>query len=521
MNASAANSFAQGVAALDAGDYTTAERILQAIVEQNPAAHSAWLALAVVAMRAGAPDIAVARAQRAVELDRSNALYINNLGIAYAEQGDLRAAEQTFRRALKIDPAYAAAHYNLAKALHKDARLAESLVEYERAYALDPRSTAIQVGLCGMHRLRGQPERALAVLRAIAGDAALQPALVPHFAECIADVEGPEAAVAWLREQLARQPHSQPTHHILSVLLLSFGHWREGWQHYLWRTHAAPERTKAVLPARLDGKRILLRGEQGLGDILFFLRFAAELRDRGATVALECPPKLVPLVADQIAIDEGAASDLQVSIADLPALLETDAVPPALALRADDSQCMRAREKLARLGRPPYLGLTWQAGTNVLRKREYGTDLALLFKEIPPALLGQAVRGWPGTLVSLQRGPTSGDLQAIRAATGAEVHDLSPANEDLAEVLAVLAQLDEYVAVSSTNMHLLAGLGRSARVLVPHPPEWRWMRRDGPSPWFPAFPVYRQPPGLDWTEPLKRLRQDLFISAGSPRPAPA
>jgi Tfp pilus assembly protein PilF len=521
MNASPAKSFAEGVAALDAGDYATAERILQAIVEQNPAAHNAWLALAVVAMRAGAPDIAVARAQRAVELDRGNALYVNNLGIAYAEQGDLRAAEQTFRRALKIAPAYAGAHYNLAKALHKDGRLAESLVEYERAYALDPRSTPIQVGLCGMLRLRGQPERALAVLRAVAGDETLQPALVPHFAECIADVEGPEAAVAWLREQLARQPDSQPTHHIFAVLLLSLGLWREGWQHYLWRTHGAPQRAKPVLPARLDGKRVLLRGEQGFGDILFFLRFAAELRDRGAAVALECPPKLEPLVADQIAIDEGAAPDLQVSIADLPALLETDAVPSALSLRADGSQCARARERLARLGRPPYLGLTWQAGTNVLRKREYGTDLALLYKEVSPALLGQAVRGWPGTLVSLQRGPTPDDLQAIRTAAGAEVHDLSAANENLRETLALLAQLNEYVAVSNTNIHLLAGLGRTARVLVPHPPEWRWMRRDGASPWFPGFPIYRQPPNFDWTEPLERLRQDLLISAGSPRPAQA
>src|SRR5687767_10827109 len=157
MNTSAAKSFAQGVAALDAGDYVSAERIFQAVVEQNPAAHNAWLALAVVAMRVGMPDVAVARAQRAVELDRSNALYLNNLGIAYAELGDLPAAEQTFRRALKIQPAYAATHYNLAKALHKDGRLPESLTEYERAHALEPRSTPIQVGLCAMYRLHGQP----------------------------------------------------------------------------------------------------------------------------------------------------------------------------------------------------------------------------------------------------------------------------------------------------------------------------------------------------------------------------
>ena len=504
-----AESFARGVAALDAGDYAKAERILQEIVARNPKAHNAWLALAVVAMRSGTPDVAVARAQRAVELDKSNAIYQNNHGIAHAELGDLRAAEQAFRRALKIDAGYAAAHYNLAKALHKDGRLEESAAEYERAHALDPRSAPILVGLCGMLRLRGQAGRALALLRSTAARGPLPAALGPHFAECLADVEGPEAAIAWLRQEVARQPNAQPAHHLLGVLLLSLGHWREGWKEHLWRKHAEPNRLRPLLPPRLDGRRVLLRSEQGFGDILFFLRFADELRARGASVALQCPPRLAPIVS----IDQDSQSDLQIWIADLPSLLETDAVPPALPLRADPSKVAHARDMLARLGRPPYLGLTWRAGTNVLRNREYGADLALLFKEIPPALLGQAIRGWPGTLVSLQRAPSAAELEAIRGAAGASVHDLAAANEDLEDALALLGQLDEYAAVSNTNIHLLAGLGRSARVLVPHPPEWRWMRREGRSPWFPDFPVYRQPSSMDWTEPLRELRRDLEESA--------
>jgi hypothetical protein len=122
--------------------------------------------------------------------------------------------------------------------------------------------------------------------------------------------------------------------------------------------------------------------------------------------------------------------------------------------------------------------------------------------------------------VCLQRAPAHVELEALRAGARAPVHDLSAANDDLREALAVLSQLDEYVAVSNTNIHLLAGLGRTARVLVPHPPEWRWMRA-GESPWFPGFSVYRQPAGLDWSEPLRRLREDLLGPAGSPPRAPA
>jgi hypothetical protein len=82
--------------------------------------------------------------------------------------------------------------------------------------------------------------------------------------------------------------------------------------------------------------------------------------------------------------------------------------------------------------------------------------------------------------------------------------------EDLPALLCVLASLDDYVGVSNANMHFLAGLGKTARVLVPYPGEWRWMRRPGPSPWFPGFETYRQPRDRDWTMPLEKLRADLF-----------
>lgn len=514
-------SFAQGIAALRAGDLGAAERILLAVVEQDATAHAAWHALSVVAVRAGLPDVAIERGRRAVALDRRNADYLNSLGIAYGENEEFAAAEKAFRRAFKIKPAHAQAHYNLATALRKQGKIAESLREYECAHAIDPQSAAMLSDLAQLYRLHGQPERALALLRAVR-DQVADPDVIALRAQYTADIEGTEAAIAWLRQLLARHPDRQAAHYSLALQLLSLGRWREGWKHHLWR--APGDRRRASLPAdalpeRLDGRRVLLRAEHGIGDVLFFLRFDAELRSRGATIALECPPqlaKLTPVLADQIALAEPSASDLQVWIADLPSLLQTEATPPAFSLRADAARCAQARDRLAGLGPPPYLGLTWRAGTDTRRARRFGTQPAgghKLFKEISPALLGQAVRGWAGSLVSLQREPAPHELDAIRKAAGADVHDLAAVNEDLSEALALLEQLDDYVAVSSTNMHLLAGLGRTARVLVPYPPEWRWMRGEGGSVWFPGFAVYRQPVGLDWSEPLARLREDLFASA--------
>ena len=88
-------------------------------------------------------------------------------------------------------------------------------------------------------------------------------------------------------------------------------------------------------------------------------------------------------------------------------------------------------------------------------------------------------------------------------------------NEDLEALLALLALMDDYIGVSNTNMHLRAGVSRTARVLVPRPAEWRWMISGSESPWFPGFRVYRQGPDGDWGAALKHLQADLLAAFGS------
>jgi Tfp pilus assembly protein PilF len=514
--------FLRGAAALDANDLQGAEQIFRGIVESEPRAHPAWNALSVVAVRSGFPELALERAKHALELDRRNPLYLNNLGVAYGELGLFADSEQALRRALKAKPAYAEGHFNLGKVLHKQGRRDEALRAYERAYIMEPEFPGLRVALLNMYCKTGRAERARAVLEAAkeAGGEDMK----DFAADITAELEGPERATEWLREQLAQRPERHELRYALAQLLLGEGHWREGWRQFLIREPHIGERVEggelrppALLPARLDGKSVLLRRDMGLGDSLFFLRFAAELRGRGAAVSTMAsanlarilPEEVGPIVEDQ-PLDPRRAWDHDILICDLPALLDSSEVPAPFALIAEPARIERLRGELARLGPAPYLGLTWRAGTDLLRNREFGNPKGLLSKEVPPAQLGKAVRGWPGTLVALQRGPYPGEIEAVAAGAGAPVHDLSALNENLPDMLAALALIDEYAAVSNTNIHMIAGLGRTARALVPYPGEWRWTRK-GASPWFPGFRIYLEPRTRGWDEPLAQLRKDLGL----------
>jgi len=515
--------FAAGMAAVEAQDYAAAEQCFRHVVSLQPASHEAWNALAWTQLWSGQPEIALEYARRASELARHKAPeYLNTMGVAQGELGEFAAAEATLRKALKLKPAYVDGLINLAKVLLKQGRLEETVKTYERAYAFAPHFPKLAFALAQMYRKQGRADRARTLLEE-ADKRGEDEDLALAAAEVDSELGGTPHGTERLRAAVALHPEWHLAKSALAHFCLSTGEWREGWRHYLLRREERDARTYAapVLPQRLDGKRVLLRGEQGIGDVLFFLRFAPLLRQRGARITLACEPKLAAFLAAGEPLeavrttspDDARAGDFEfrIWIGDLPALLDTDRQPFAWPFAVGEVAAADARARLAAFGPGPYLGVTWRAGTDILRRREFGNDRTLLMKELPPAQLGAALRGWRGTVLALQRNLVPADLAAFSAALGAPAHDLSALGDDLPALLALLSQIDEYVSVSNANDHLLAGLGRTARVLVPYPGEWRWMRRNGPSPWFPGFTTYREPQSRGWEMPLLVLRKDISL----------
>ncbi|MGH6953026.1 MAG: hypothetical protein ACREGL_02520, partial [Alphaproteobacteria bacterium] len=131
------------------------------------------------------------------------------------------------------------------------------------------------------------------------------------------------------------------------------------------------------------------------------------------------------------------------------------------------------------------------------------------YKAVPLDRLAAALAPSRATIVVVQRAPDREELGHLSAMLGRPVADMSAANDELEDALALVSLLDDYVTVSNTNVHLRAGAGGACRVLVPHPSEFRWMAAGDRSAWFPHAVVYRQHPGGDWSDALAGLAWDL------------
>jgi len=542
----------------------------------------------------GKPAEAEAVFRRMIERHPHYPLGWFNLANALKDLERHEEARDAYFHVTQLAPQFAEAHCNLGHMLHKLSRFEEAERSFRTAISLKggfvPAYVSLAITLNSMRRhaeAEALAREALArdagldnawpVLgRALAGQGRWREALhsyeravqaFPSSTQALGDLGDVLARLGRTREALDAFDRAYAMGNVSHFVrfakasaLFGAGLLAEGAAEYAGRSeHVMFERQfpglplATQLPPDMSGQTVSLIGEQGIGDELFFLRFAPRLKARGCRIHYYGNPKITPLLARCEALDRVDShqasyprADATVLAGDLPHLLaplsasmltpraaapavESPAAalktrfpwlcrvycpppPPPLSLQPLPDRLAAAAERLQRLGPPPYVGLTWRAGTGPEGQRG---NLWFLFKDIALEALARGLRDTAATFVSLQRAPRAGETEQLAALLGRPVHDLSDANDDLESMLAVLARLDDYIGVSSTNMHLHAGLGKTARLLVPWPAEWRWLTAGETSPWFPGFRVYRQNPDGGWNDAIERLHDDL---AAAPRP---
>lgn len=532
------------------GQFAEARPLLERVVSRFPDLPYGWYNLGNVLRDLGQHVPAIDAYRKALSLAPEFLDARNGLGRTLHAALRFDEAASEYEQCIREAPQFVDAHLNLASVLidigNNDR--AESVCRNLIAIAPPPFQAQAQALLADTYNTRGRMFESARHYAEAVRLAPENPDYAVSYAAKLCETGAFAEALGMIARIKVLAPDSPRLHRFLGTMFLQFGFLAEGWAEYRNRPAFKVFQNKLpgislahALPDNLAARHVCVLREQGLGDEIFFLRYVRELAARGARVSYRAGAKIASLVKrlpeiSQVIDTEAPppAADIHIMVGDLPHALRPPASPlpqvseadhadawwrfpwtqpaysplpaPSLSIAPLPEQLSAMRARLAALGPPPYLGVTWRGGTP---PREQGAGDWVLFKTLGIAELGAALRSFQGTLISLQRNPQADETGVLEAAAGARVHDFSGLNDDLEAMLAVLDILDEYIAVSNTNVHLRACVGRITRVLVPAPPEWRWMAAGRFSPWFPAFPTYRQTSDGDWSGALASLAHDL------------
>jgi tetratricopeptide (TPR) repeat protein len=532
-----------------------ARELLQQVCNTDRHDIEAWLHLAALNGQLGDFQAAEQCARHAIGFDNKHPSAFYILGMAFAQQGKNDDAITSYQKAVALQPDFVEALINLGNLQNMAGKLDAAIACYEKALTLLPGDPALLSVTGTTYVELDQPEQAIPLLQqAVAKDPSDTESYTNLGIACSKAGQFDEALAAF-KQAISRNPQLAQAHynlgklyrnmgmldeavtcyqqahqqlpenhditHNLSLVELLQGKFATAWEHYLARpSRQVQPPARDTLPSDLHDQQFLLLKEQGIGDEIFFLRFADVLKQRGARLTYAPSEKIAEIVARANIIDNiiGAdetpvKTDYRLSVCDLPWLLEmktAEDIPPPLALKADESRRETIQALLADAGPGPYIGVSWRAGTTPPQTTGKRRSLhTLLYKEIPCKSLADTLRPLRATVVVLQRNPVDDEIQQLENELGRKVLDCTDMNDTLNDMLVMLDMIDAYVCVSNTNVHLRAGLGKKCHVLVPHPPEWRWLAEGERSPWFPTCNVYRQAVNGDWANALSKLQSDL------------
>ena len=396
-------------------------------------------------------DAAIETLRLAITDNPHSPLLWNTLGTVLAEQGDVAAALTFFDEALRLDPAHVHARHNRAHAELYQGDLSGALKDCDAAFAL-------------------------------------------------ASTPGDLAMI-----RLAR-----------SAILLCAGRIGEGWDAYEARfdphavdaTRFAIDRPRWTRRTRLEGKSLLLVGEQGLGDEVMFANLlpdvVEELGPKGRlTLAVE--PRLVSLfqrsfpsarVGAKVIHQVGGQAVCQAPFITDPDTIDfwapiaaplrkfrrsVDAYPARIGyLAADPPRIDHWRDVLA--SRPGLkVGVLWKSlKLDGVRRRYFSP-----FEQWRPVLETPGV-----SFVNLQYGDCQAELDQARETLGLEIWqppgiDLK---DDLDDVAALCMALDLVIGPANATTNIAAAVGGKVW-MVATPGAWPLLgtRR---NPWYPQMRVF-------------------------------
>jgi len=485
--------------------------------------------------------------QRLVELRPDSARAHYCLGVAQEMLGRLQAAKDSYQRAIALKPDATEFHCGLARGLYKSGDHQAAVESFERALALDPNRYEIHNGLGLALTDLGRYEAAAEVLRKglalqpecaqlsaslgylldskgdliSAADAyrraiSLDPKLAAAHRELGLVLFGlgdlAEAKVCFERVRALDPESAEATFYLATIHLLE-GHLALGWSEYesRWRTGAGL-RMRRTFPQPqwkgepLEGARILIYAEQGLGDTLQFVRYVPLIAARGGQVILEVQPRLKRLFSGI----EGACQVLsrgeslpdftwQYPMVSLPLAFATEmgtipAKTPYIYPNPALSETWRQRLQ----GDTLRIGLAWAGSPG------HGGDR---WRSIPLAQIAPLTNLEGATFYSLQMGHAA--EQVKQSQPPPRLVDLQDEQEDFADTAAIVANLDLVISVDTSVAHLAGALGKPVWILLHNAPDWRWFLEREDSPWYPSARLFRQSTHANWQDVLVCVQKEL------------
>ena len=442
------------------GQFLVVVKQARTLIRQYPEEFIVWNILGASLAQMGNFDRAIDAYQQAILLKPDYADGYNNIGVALKEQGKLDEAIKAYKKVLVLKPDYVEAYNNMGNTLKEQGKLDEAIETFKKSLLLKPDYAEVHLNL------------SLALLNT-----------------------GKVINTTRIKEGLKEYEWRWKTPKGLS-------HQRH-FPKPLWDGQTS-----------LNGKRILIWSEQGIGDTMNWSSCLSYITSQAEHVILECQEKLVPLLsrsfpnvdvkAEDRSFDaERDDFDLHLPMGSLykhfiDKVLENKKSEAYLV--ADPDRVKFWKERLRSVGEGPYVGISWKSSVKS----------AYRLLHYPPISEWSPVLNVPDvTFINLQYTDYADDIAKVQDEFGVTIHNFDDIDQygDIDDVAALCTALDMVVSTKVTPPMISAAVGTPTKIA-----NWRQSNFTNilNNPNITSFEMFHKDTEQSWDNVFSLIAENIF-----------
>ena len=313
-----------------------------------------------------------------------------------------------------------------------------------------------------------------------------------------------DKALQWIDKALELNPHHQQAAFTRAITLLLGGRMKEGWEAYESRWHMRGHGMRKIeVPwpewDGTNGKKILIYGEQGVGDNLQMLRYAKAMQDRGLEVQALVRKPIKAVFEQSGALTK--VSEITEPFSNFDAHISAFSLPRVMGTTLDNIPYPNGYipkpplSDVMEYGSGLNVGIFWSGAIEYKQNIFRSTHLHQW----------RNVLSVPGiTWHSLQVG--NGEEEAMLFPQVQRY----PCPEDYLETARRIAGLDLVITVDTGLAHLVGAMGVPVWIMIPHGGDFRWLLEREDSPWYSSARLFRSKADFEWAPVFDRIRNALL-----------
>ncbi len=447
--------------------------------------------------------------------------------LRFQAKGDFHTAINYLNTILLAKPDFTPAWNNRATMIGQLGQPFDAIMNYDRALSIDPEAFEFYNNRAAAYMDLDMFDRALEDLSTALLKGGRIPEIYNNRGACYRRLGKIEEALKEYKTATEAGPDYVDGHLGYSFCLLQLGHFEEGWKEYEWRWKSPQSPSRGLPYPEWQGEHsgskddiLLLYGEQGMGDIIQFMRYAALARMLWqGKIYLEVRHPVVRLAGTMKGIDKIVSfgemmPDGIVTCAPLMSLprilLEHVRITPSKCpyVHADKYRAGIFREQLKAMPQGMLVGLCWagmnretnQIASAIDRRRSLNLDAFAPVAQTPNL-------AW----VNLQMGPPA--AQCKKPPSGMCIGDFTADFYDYFDTAAMIENLDLVITVDTSVAHLAGAMGKPVWMLSRFDGCWRWGVNREDTSWYPSMRIFNQKKMGDWDEVIERVAGELQIVA--------